>query len=117
MAVNTKTMGAISAGVFLLAIVLGIVLYVTTGDALDALWIVIIVFGIYIAATSLFKGGDGNFGPSNGDAALVGGVLLAGVGVTGLVNGFLNNVLLTVAVFIAIVAAVVIIMAVKNRKV
>ncbi|MBO4569302.1 MAG: hypothetical protein J5674_05055 [Candidatus Methanomethylophilaceae archaeon] len=114
---NTRTMGAISAGVLLLAVVLGIILYVVTGDALDALWIVTIVFGIYIAATSLFKNGENGFGPSNGDAALVGGILLAGIGVTGLLHGFLGNVLLTVAVFIAIVAAVVIVMAVKNRKV
>ena len=117
MAVNARTMGAISAGVFMLAIVLGIILYLTTGNALDALWAVIIMFGVYIAAASLLKGGDNNFGPSYGDAALVGGVLLAGIGVTGLINGLVHNILITVAVFIAIIAVVVIIMAIKNRKV
>ena len=47
---------------------------------------------------------------------MVGGIILAGIGIAGLVQSYTGNVLITVAVFIAIIAITGIVMAVKNRN-
>ena len=118
MAMDNRTWAAMSAGALLLSVVAGILLYVATGDAFNVLWAVLIVFGLYLGITSLFREGkgDGSFGPSSGDATLVGGILLAGVGAAGIIHSYVNNVLITAAVFIAIVAITGIAMALKNRN-
>ncbi len=118
MAMNNRTWAAMSAAALLLSIVAGIVLYVITGDLFNVLWAVLIVFGLYLGITSLFRNGDGegSFGPSSGDATLVGGLLIAGIGAAGIIHGYVHNVLITVAVFIAIVAVTGIVMALKNRN-
>ena len=115
---NSRTLNAISAGVLLLAIALGIVLYTMTGDVFDALWTILIVFGVYMGASSVFRGRNtDSFGPSEADVTVVGGTLIAGIGLAGLVFSMTGEVLYTVAIIIVIVAVVGIIMAIKNRNV
>ena len=115
---NSRTLNAISAGVLLLAIALGIVLYTVTEDVFDALWTILIVFGVYMGASSVFRGKNtDNFGPSEADVTVVGGTLIAGIGLAGLVFSMTGEVLYTVAIIIVIVAVVGIIMAIKNRNV
>lgn len=115
---NSRTLNAIGAGVLLLAIALGIVLYTVTGDVFDALWTVLIVFGVYMGASSVLRGRNtDSFGPSEADVTVVGGTLLAGIGLAGLVYSMTGEVLYTVAIIIVIVAVVGIIMAIKNRNV
>ena len=115
---NSRTLNAISAGVLLLAIALGIVLYTVTGDVFDALWTILIVFGVYMGASSVFRGRNtDSFGPSEADVTVVGGTLLAGIGLAGLVYSMTGEVLYTVVIIIVIVAVVGIIMAIKNRNV
>ena len=115
---NSRTLNAIGAGVRLLAIALGIVLYTVTGDVFDALWTVLIVFGVYMGASSALRGRNtDSFGPSEADVTVVGGTLLAGIGLAGLVYSMTGEVLYTVAIIIVIVAVVGIIMAIKNRNV
>lgn len=115
---NSRTLNAIGAGVLLLAIALGIVLYTVTGDVFDALWTVLIVFGVYMGASSALRGRNtDSFGPSEADVTVVGGTLLAGIGLAGLVYSMTGEVLYTVAIIIVIVAVVGIIMAIKNRNV
>ncbi len=116
---NGSTWGAITAGAFLLSIVLGIIIFLTTGQVLDVVWAVLIVFGLFLAISSVIRGAgtkNTNFGSSYGDSTLVGGILLAGVGAAGLVQSYTGNVLITVAVFIAIIAITGIVMAIKNRN-
>ena len=115
---NSRTLNAIGAGVLLLAIALGIVLYTVTGDVFDALWTILIVFGVYMGASSALRGRNtDNFGPSEADVTVVGGTLLAGIGLAGLVYSMTGEVLYTVVIIIVIVAVVGIIMAIKNRNV
>lgn len=115
---SSRTWSAIAAGVFLLAVALGILIYMDTGDAFDALWTILIVFGLYIGLSSAFKDrGNDNFGPSEADVSLVGGVILAGIGLSGLVYSFTDEVLYTVVTLIVIVAVAGIVMAIKNRDV
>ena len=115
---NSRTLNAIGAGVLLLAIAWGIVLYTVTGDVFDALWTVLIVFGVYMGASSVLRGRNtDSFGPSEADVTVVGGTLLAGIGLAGLVYSMTGEVLYTVVIIIVIVAVVGIIMAIKNRNV
>ncbi len=115
---SQRTWSAVSVGVLLLSVALGILLYMETGDGLDALWMVFIVFGVYLAFTALFKGRDEDgFGPSESDLSVVGGSLLAGVGAAGLVYSLTDEVMYTAVVIIVVIAVVGIIMAVKNRDV
>ena len=115
---NSRTLNAIGAGVLLLAIALGIVLYTVTGDVFDALWTILIVFVVYMGASSALRGRNtDSFGPSEADVTVVGGTLLAGIGLAGLVYSMTGEVLYTVVIIIVIVAVVGIIMAIKNRNV
>ena len=115
---NSRTLNAIGAGVLLLAIALGIVLYTVTGDVFDALWTILIVFVVYMGASSALRGRNtDSFGPSEADVTVVGGTLIAGIGLAGLVYSMTGEVLYTVVIIIVIVAVVGIIMAIKNRNV
>ena len=62
---NARTWNAISVGVLLLAVALGIILYVVTEDILSTFATILLVYGVYMAAMSFAKkGGEDNFGPS-----------------------------------------------------
>lgn len=116
--ISPRTWNAISLGVLLLAIAVGLILYVVTDDLLDIFAAILFVYGIYVAVMSTAKkGGETNFGPSSADAAMAGGAILAGVGLMCFAYSFTGNVLITVAVLIIVVAVVGITMAVKNRNV
>ena len=115
---NPRTWNAIAVGMLLIAIALGVILYFYTGDLLNAFSAILLVFGLYIAATSFArKGGENNFGPSASDATMAAGGIVAGVGVTGFVYSLSGEVLITAAVLIIIVAVIGIAMALKNRNV
>lgn len=111
-----RTWSAIALGALLIAVALGLILYWYTGDALNTFGAILLVFGVYVAATSFArKGGEDNFGPSNADASLAAGAVLAGIGVACFVYSLTNAVLVTVAVIIIVLAVVGMIMAVKNK--
>ena len=115
---SNRTWNAIAAGALLIAIALGIILWWYTEDAINAFSMILLVFGAYMAATSFArKGREDSFGPSDADAAMAGGLIVAGVGITGFVWSFTGEVTITVAVLIVIVAVVGIALAVKNRSV
>lgn len=116
--INGRTWNAIAAGALLIAIALGVILYWYTGDLLNAFSAILLVFGAYMATTSFARRGrEDSFGPSDTDAAMAGGLIVAGVGITGFVWSFSGSVAVTVAVLIIIVAVVGIALAVKNRSV
>ena len=105
--INGRTWNAIAAGALLIAIALGVILYWYTGDLLNAFSAILLVFGAYMAATSFARRGrEDSFGPSDTDAAMAGGLIVAGVGITGFVWSFSGSVAVTVAVLIIIVAVV-----------
>ena len=115
-----RTWAAISLGVFLLSVALAIVIYIQTDDIGNALWTLLIVFGLYATVASPFRvdsEGDSNFGPSPADATMAGGLLLAGIGLAGLVYSFTDEVLYTVVVIIVVMALIGIFLAIKNRNV
>lgn len=115
---NPRTWNAISLGALLIAIALGLILYWATSDLLNTFSAIILVFGIYMAAASFFRRGrEDSFGPSDSDAAMAGGAILAAVGLTGFAWSFTESVLIAVAMLIIIISVVGIALAVKNRSV
>ncbi len=114
---NPRTWTAISVGVLLIAVAVGIILYVVTGDLLNTFATILLVYGMYMAAMGFVKkGGENNFGPSESDAALAAGAVIAGIGAACFAYSFSDSVYITVAVLIIVLAVVGIIMAVKNRN-
>ncbi|MBP3385608.1 MAG: hypothetical protein J6K69_01970 [Candidatus Methanomethylophilaceae archaeon] len=114
---SPRTWNAVSIGVFLIAIALGILIYTSTNDIFDAFWSILIAFGAYMALSSPFRKEEvDSFGPSMSDAICAGGVLLAGIGASGLLYSFTGEVLYTAVVIIVIVALVGIILSIKNRS-
>ena len=115
---NPRTWTAISVGVLLIAIAIGIILYVVTEDILNTFATILLVYGLYMAVMSFAKkGGESNFGPSESDAALAAGAVTAGTGAACFAYSFSDSVYITVAVLIIVLAVVGIVMAVKNRNV
>lgn len=115
---NPRTWSAIALGALLISIALGLILYWQTDSLLSAFAAILLIFGAYTAVSSFARRGrEDSFGPSDSDAALAGGVVIAGVGATCLVWDATREVTVTVAVLIIIVAVVGIVMAVKNRNV
>lgn len=116
--IKPRTWNAIATGALLISIALGMILYSQTDSLLSAFAVILLVFGAYTAASSFArKGREDSFGPSDSDAALAGGVIIAGVGATCLVWDSTGEVAITVAVLIIIVAVVGMAMAMKNRNV
>lgn len=115
---NPRTWSAIAAGALLISIALGLILYWVTDDLLNAFAVILLVFGAYIAATSGIRNGrEDSFGPSDSDAAMASGIVLAGVGLTCFAWTLTESVAIAAAVLIIVVAVVGIAMAVKNRNV
>ncbi len=114
--INPRTYNALAAGAFLLAVAFAIVLFWSTGDLITSFGALLLVFGAYIAGSSLMRDRKADLGPSDADAALAGGIIIAGVGATCIVWAFSNDVMITSVVFIVIIAIIGILMAIKNRN-
>jgi hypothetical protein len=115
---NSRTSAAISAGAFLLAVAFGLVVGYTTGDYISAIWVVLIAFGLYMVVASRFRNRDqDSFGPSEADAMVAGGLVMAGIGAAGLVYTYTGEVVYTAVVILVVLALTGIMMAVKNRSV
>ena len=116
--INSRTSSAISVGAFLLAVAFGLLIGFTTGDYLSAVWVVLIVFGLYVMVASRLKSdSNDSFGPSEADVMVAGGVVMAGLGAAGLVYTYTGEVVYTAVVILVVVAVTGIVMAVKNRSV
>ncbi len=114
--IKPRTWNAFAVGALLIALALGLILYWVTKDLITAFGIILLIYGAYMALTSTKKaGGEDNFGPSEADAALAGGSILAGIGITCLIWAFTHEVVITAAVLIIIVAVVGMALAYKNR--
>ena len=116
--INSRTSSAIPVGAFLLAVAFGLLVGFTTGDYLSAVWVVLIVFGLYVMVASRLKSdSNDSFGPSEADVMVAGGVVMAGLGAAGLVYTYTGEVVYTAVVILVVVAVTGIVMAVKNRSV
>ena len=111
-----RTQSAIAIGAFLIAIAVGLLVGYFKDDYLTAVWVVLIIFGIYMVFASKFRSNNNDsFGPSEADAAAAGGIIMAGIGAAGMVYTFTEEVIFTAVVLLVVFAVTGIVMAYKNR--
>jgi len=116
---DNRTLSAITLGSFLIALAIGIIVYVATSyGILIILWIALLIFGIALLALSfMYPTESGKFGPSESSFRMVWGILLAVVGFVGLLYTMTDvNVWILLAIILIAVAVTGIIVAVKNGK-
>jgi len=116
---DNRTLSAITLGSFLIALAIGIIVYVATSyGILMILWITLLIFGIALLALSfMYPTESGKFGPSESSFRMVWGILLAVMGFVGLLYTITNvNVWILVAIVLIAVAVVGILVALKNGK-
>ncbi len=113
---DTKKWNTNTGIAFVAAIVAGIAVGLLT-DIFNAVYTILIVFGCYFAV-SMYLRDDTNEcgGPSAADGAIIGGVLLAGIGVCGLLYYYTENVIATSVAVIAVMLMAAAIMIVRNKR-
>jgi hypothetical protein len=100
---STKKWNIATAIALIVAIIAGIAVgyYV---DLMMGIFTILIISGGYLAASFFIKDrNDRSGGPSEYGAAVMGGVLLAGIGACGFVYRFTDNVMITVACVLGVV--------------
>jgi hypothetical protein len=84
---NNKTLSAVTAGSLVIALAVGLIVYVVTDKWIMILWTFLLIFGIALFALSfLYPRESGKFGPSESSYMMVMSILPAAVGAKGLLN-------------------------------
>jgi peptidoglycan/LPS O-acetylase OafA/YrhL len=115
---NNKTLSAISLGSAIIALGIGLIVYVITDELAMILWTVLLIFGIALLAMSfLYSGKSGKFGPSEFVYRMVLGILLAVIGVIGILYTYTDvSIWILAAIFLIALALVGILVALMNGK-
>ncbi|MDR0309371.1 MAG: hypothetical protein LBH88_01240 [Candidatus Methanoplasma sp.] len=116
---NNRTLSAVTLGAFLIALAVGLVIYASTDHgSMIVLWTTMLIFGMLLFALSfMYSGESGKFGPSESSYRMVAGILVAVIGLIGMLYTFTDlSVLILVAIFIIALAAVGITVALINGK-
>ena len=115
--ISARTWAGLTAGAFLISIALALMVYYFTNDLANILWTILIVFGAYMAVSSVLRSGkEHGFGPSDSDVTVIAGVILLGLGIAGLSHSYTHSVLITAVIIILVVAFAGMAMVVKNRN-
>jgi len=116
---NNKLLSAVTLGSFLISLAVGLIIYVATDcGLLTILWTVLLIFGIALFALSfMYSGESKGFGPSESSYRMVLGIILAVIGLIGILNTFTDvDILILVAIFIIAVVLIGIFTALMNGK-
>jgi len=101
---------------FVIAIAIGLYVGYTT-EIVNGVFVILILSGAYLAVSFYFKDKkDDSGGPSEFGAAMVGGILVAGIGACGLVYKFTDDVIITVVCVLAVIIVTSAMMAMRYRK-
>jgi len=101
---------------FAVALAIGAVVFVFS-DIFIALFAVLIASGVFFAVSFYLRDESRKSGrPSTADGAIMAGVLLAGIGVCGIIHYFLDDVTITAICIIAVMIAAAGVMVVRNRR-
>lgn len=111
----TKRWNNITTAAFIASIAVGIVVGYFT-QFFNGVYTVLIMFGIYFAIYFHYHDDASVLGPSSADGAIMGAVLLCGVGLCGFMYYFTGDVTVTAIGFIAVLIAVAGVMVVRNRR-
>jgi len=113
---DTKKWNTNTGIAFAAAIVIGIAVGLLT-DIFNAVYAILIVFGCYFAVSMYLRDeSKKNGGPSAADGAIIGGILLAGIGVCGFLYYYTENVIATSVAIIVVMLIAAAIMIVRNRR-
>ncbi|MCL2295817.1 MAG: hypothetical protein FWC29_01885 [Methanomassiliicoccaceae archaeon] len=115
---NNKTLSAVALGSAIIALGIGLIVYVVTDKLMMVLWTALLIFGIALLALSfLYSSKSGKFGPSESIYRMVLGILLAVVGVIGMLHTYTDvSVWILIAIFLIALALVGIVVALMNGK-
>ncbi len=116
---NNRTLSAVTLGLFLVSLAVGLIVFVATGlGAAIILWTTMLIFGIALLAMSfMYSGESGKFGPSDSIYRMVGGILVAVIGLIGMLYTFTDlSIWILVAIFLIALALVGISVALVNGK-
>ena len=113
---ETKKWNTITGIAFAIALVAGAITGYKFGF-LFAVYTILIVSGVYFAVSFYIRDDSKETGgPSAVDGAIMGGVLLAGIGACGFIYGFTEDVTITAVCIIAVMIAASATMIIRNRK-
>jgi len=114
---NTKTLSAVALGSFIIALAVGLLVYEATSYGLAIiLWVAMLIFGIALFALSfLYSGESGKFSPSESSYRMVAGILIAVIGLIGILYETTDvSLLILAAIFLIALALVGISVALMN---
>ncbi|NLL94327.1 MAG: hypothetical protein GX224_00965 [Thermoplasmatales archaeon] len=114
-----RTLDAITAVATLIALALGLTAYIVTDKgALIAVWVVLAVMGVVLAATSLVQtDSPGDYGPSQSNYRFALGAVMLIAGAVGYIATFSDaGAAVTLLVAILAIAVLAAILTIKNRK-
>lgn len=113
---ETKKWGTITGIAFVVALIAGSAAGYLLGLPY-ALYTFLIVSGIYFAISFYIRDDSKDTGgPSVADGAIMGGVLLAGIGACGFIYGYTDDVTITAVAIIAVMIVASATMILRNRK-
>ena len=115
---NNRSLSAVALGSAIIALAVGLIVYVVTDRLTMILWTVLLIFGIALFALSfLYSSERGKFGPSESVYKMVLGVLLATAGVVGILYTYTDvSVWILAAIFLIVLALTGITVALANGK-
>jgi len=116
---NNRTLSAVALGSFIIALAVGLIVYYATDYGLAViLWVTLLIFGIALFALSfLYSKESGKFTPSESLYRMVLGIIIAVLGLIGLLYTAANvNVIVLAAIFLIVLALVGITVALMNGK-
>ncbi len=113
---QTKKWNMIAGVALITAIIIGITVGYLT-EIMNGVYAFLIVTGIFMAVSFYLRDESRKSGgPSAADGAIMGGVLLCGIGICGFVHSYLNDVTITAVCIIAVLIASSAVMIVRNRR-
>jgi uncharacterized membrane protein HdeD (DUF308 family) len=119
--INARSDLAITAGVFVLAVAVGIVSYFLFSGfgVIGAIGTAVLIFGAYMLVRAVFASGEEKgFGPSSRSYGLVWGVLLVAIALCAIISATVPgvSVWIYVAVILLAIAMLAIALGVSNKK-
>lgn len=116
---NNRSLSAVVLGFFLISVAIGFIVYSATDYGWTIiLWTTMLIFGIALLVMSfMYPKESGKFGPSDSIYRMVAGVLIAVVGLIGMLNTFTDlSLWILVAIFLIAIALLGIFVALTNGK-
>jgi hypothetical protein len=115
---NSRTTSAVTLGLVIIALAVGLIVYYLTDNVLGGISVIILVAGIALASTSIgFSGVPDKYGPSDFLYRLVVGLVVAVIGVIILISAFTDvSGIILAAIFIIAIAVIGIFAALVNGK-